>query len=51
MTFTCILFIILYRTQKGTFKFPWNSNKTFTLAFVYKILNKSIHMDDNRLVS
>ena len=42
MTFTYILFIILYRIYKRTFKFPWNSNKIF---------NKSIHMDDNRWIS
>ena len=28
-TFTCILFIIMYRTSKRTLKFLWNSDKTF----------------------
>ena len=49
-TFTYILFI-LYRTCKRTLKFPWNSNKTLTIAFLYKIFSKSIHIDDNRLIS
>ena len=35
--FTHILFIILYRTYKRTFKFLWNSDKTFLITFLYKL--------------
>ena len=35
MTFTNILFIILYRIYKRTFQFPWNSDQTFTIAFLH----------------
>ena len=38
-------------TYQRTFRFPWNSDKTFTIAFLYKIFNKSIYMDDNRCFS
>ena len=51
MTFTYILFIILYRTCKGTFKFLWNRDKTFAVVFLYEIFNKNIDMDDNRWIS
>ena len=47
----CFLFIILYRTCKGTFKSKWNSDKTFAIAFQKKTFDKSINMDNNRWIS
>ena len=45
------LYLLFYRGYIRGHKFPGNSNKTFTTVFLYKIFNKSIHMDDNRLIS
>ena len=39
-TLTYILLIILCRTCKGIFNFLWNSDKTFLIAFLYKIFKQ-----------
>ena len=44
---TYILLTILCRTCKRTFKFPWNSDKIFLTAFLYKLYWQTIDLGDN----